>query len=187
VDASKPRAIRPAVVLRFGAIGVYLLVVFLQAAGQEDGTRGVLLIAVLGFALGVLIGRWWGLAIGTAALLIWIALTPSGSDTWVFAWYLLALLLPGAIAFGVLGARLRRGDPSFAARVTTAGASVFLIAALGFVAFAAGYNDDGSYPMVVGWGFLAAVLLGPPGVGLFLAGVVGVLPTQGTARTDRNA
>jgi hypothetical protein len=187
VDASKPPAIRPAFVLRFGAIGAYLLLVFLQLADQEDGTGGPLQIAALGFALGVLIGRWWGLAIGAVALLIGIALTPDGSNAWVFAWYLLALQLPGAIAFGVLGARLRRADPSMAARVITAGAGLLLIAALGFAIFASGYDDDGPNPVIVGWGFVAAVLLGPPGVGLFLAGVVGALPTRQTPRTERNA
>jgi hypothetical protein len=188
VEPPEPPTIRVALMVRFGAIGAFLLLIFLQAAGQEVGLGDLLLIAVFGFAVGVLIGRWWGLGIWVVATLIWVALAPGDGNTSDPGWYVLGLLVPGAIAFGVLGAHFRRADPRAASRAIAAGAVLLLIAALGFVIFATGYNDDEPSPAIVGWGFVAAVLLGPPGVCLCLAGFVGTFHARTTTRTaDRQA
>ena len=179
MEPSKRPAVRFGFLAQIGAVGAYLLLVFLQAAGESRG--GLVLIAGSGFALGVLIGRWWAPAIGAVAAVMWAGLAPGEGNTWIFSWYLLALLVPGAIAFGVLATRLRRGDRGTAGRVVAVGAGMLAVAVLGFAVFGANYNDDASYPAIANWGLATAVLLGPLGLGLLLAGAVGALiPPTGT-------
>jgi hypothetical protein len=183
VESSEPPAIRIALTVRVGVIGAYVLFVLLQVAGQGLGLGDLLLIGLFGFSVGVLIARWWVVGIGVVATLIWVALAPGDGNTSDLSWYLLAVLIPGAIAFGVLGAHLRRADPRAASRAIAAGGGVLLIAALGFAIFASGYNDDGLSPGIVYPAFVAAVLLGPPGAGLCLAGFVGLFPAPATTPT----
>jgi hypothetical protein len=76
----------------------------------------------------------------------------------------------------VLGARLRESEEETptAGGLATVGAVLLGAGLLGFLIFAAGYNDDAPSSPFAGAGFIVGVLALPFGLGLFCAGILGM-------------
>ena len=150
-------------------LAAYVLL-FILSKGSDSWLTFLSLLA-LGFVLGAVTSSWWVVAVGVLAASVggeWL----SGGVFSGFggAW------LPGAIAFGVLGARLRDSEEETptAGGLAIVGGVLLGAGLLGFLIFAAGYNDDAPSSPFVGWGFILGALALPFGLGLFCAGMLGM-------------
>jgi hypothetical protein len=156
-------------------LAAYVLVVVLSK-GSESWINFVLLLA-LGFVLGAVTSDWWIIAVGVLATLILGGESPSDDvlSDFTGAW------LPGSIAFGVLGERLRSSetDSATAGGLAVIGSVLLLAGTIALVIVFAGYNDDTPASPFVGWGFIVTLLTLPFGLGLFCAGILGMFRRQG--------
>jgi hypothetical protein len=146
------------------------VLVFVLGKGSDSWLPFVSLLA-LGFVLGAVTSSWWVVAVGVLAASVgfdWL------SDDVVSDFG--GACVPGAIAFGVLGARLRESEEETptAGGLATVGAVLLGAGLLGFLIFAVGYNDDTPFSPFVGWAFIVMALALPLGLGLFCAGVLGM-------------
>lgn len=151
-----------------------MLVVYVYVAAltrEAEATQLFVLLLALGFVLGAVVARWWIVLVG--ALVSSTLVGPDLAGDWTF--FMDGGLLPGSVAFGVLGERLRRSDSDepIAGRVAIAGAVLLLIGVVAFVVIAGGYNDDAPVSAGVGLSFLVVFVALPFGVGLFCAGILG--------------
>jgi hypothetical protein len=167
---SEPQpVVHPRFVVGVAVFAAYVLA-FVLSRGSHSWVPFLLLLA-LGFVLGAVTSSWWAVAVGVLAASVggeW--LSDDVVSDFGGAW------LPGAIAFGVLGARLRESEEETptAGGLATVGAVLLGAGLLGFLVFAVGYNDDTPVSPFVGWGFIVMALALPFGLGLLCAGILGM-------------
>jgi hypothetical protein len=150
-------------------LSAYVLL-FVLSKGSDSWLPFLSLLA-LGFALGAVTASWWVVGVGVLAASVggeW--LSDDGVSGFGGAWLL------GAIAFGVLGARLRESEEETptAGGLATVGAVLLGAGLLGFLIFAVGYKDDAPSAPFAGLGFIVGALALPFGLGLFCAGILGM-------------
>ena len=151
------------------ALAVYAGLVTL-AKGSDAGLLNVLLV-LFGFMLGAVVAGWWVVAAGVVAAWVLGGPWPTGTES-DFA----ASLLPGSIAFGVLGGRLRRADTDtgMAGTLAVVGSALLLVGLFALLVAFAGYNEDTPVSPIVGLGFVVMALGLPLGLGLVCAGILGM-------------
>jgi hypothetical protein len=142
----------------------------LLAEGSDAALLKVLLV-LFGFVLGAVVADWWVVAAGVVAIWVLDGRWPTGTES-DFA----ASLLPGSIAFGVLGGRLRRSDTDtgMAGTLVVVGSVLLLVGLFALLVAFAGYNDDAPVSPIVGLSFIVMALALPLGLGLACAGVLGM-------------
>jgi len=167
---SEPQpVVRPRFVVGVAVFAAYVLVVVLSKG--SDSWLPFLSLLALGFLLGAVVADWWVVAAGVVAAWVLGGPWPTGAES-DFA----ASLLPGSIAFGVLGERLRRSDTDtgMAGTLVVVGSVLLLVGLFALLVAFGGYNDDAPVSPIVGLGFIVMALALPLGLGLFCAGILGM-------------